>query len=308
MTASAEDGASPAENLRGALLMSGAMAAFTVNDAFMKALGAHLPLYQAVFLRGALVTLALAAFAHWRGTLQLGLSRRDWGFTLTRTAAEIGAAYTYITGLFHMPLANATAILQALPLTVTLAGALFLGERVGWRRWTAIAAGFGGMLLIVKPGAEGFDRWSLYVVASVGFVTLRDIATRRISRGVPSGTVAVIGAGGVAAWGGLMMLTDEVVPMTPEVWALVLGAVAALMVAYTASVGAMRVGDVSFVATFRYTSLLFALVLGLAVFGDFPGPYTLAGAAILVATGAYTLMRGSGRASPHPSPLARPPR
>ena len=303
------------ENLRGALLMTAAMTAFTVNDAFMKALGAHLPLYQAVFLRGALVTVALAAFAHWRGTLRLDLPRRDWGCILARTAAEIGAAYTYITAIFHMPLANATAILQALPLTVTLAGALFLGERVGWRRWTAIAVGFGGMLLIVKPGAEGFDLWSLYVVAAVVFVTLRDVLTRRLSRAVPSGTVAVVGAGGVAAWGGLMMLTDTVAPVTPAVWALVLGAVGAVMLAYTASVATMRVGDVGFVAPFRYTSLLTALVLGVAVFGERPGPWTLAGAAILVATGIYTLLRGSGsrgsashgsgQAVTHPSPVAQ---
>ena len=312
VSVAADSPATSAENVRGALLMSAAMAAFTVNDTFMKALGAHLPLYQAVFMRGVLVTVALAAFAHWRGTLRLDLPRRDWTFMLTRTLAEIGAAYTYITALFHMPLANATAILQALPLTVTLAGALFLGERVGWRRWTAIAVGFCGMLLIVKPGAEGFDRWSLYVIASVGCVTLRDIATRRISRAVPSGTVAVVGAGGVAAWGGLMMLTDTVVPVSPQVWALVLGAVVAVMLAYTASVATMRIGDVSFVAPFRYTSLLYALVLGFLVFGDFPGPWTLAGAAILVATGVYTLLRGSGRASAHPSPVAapvpRPPR
>ena len=305
-TRAAEDGASAAENLRGALLMSAAMAAFTVNDTFMKALGAHLPLYQAVFLRGVLVTLGLVLFARWRGTLRLNLSRRDWTFTLVRTTAEIGAAYTYITALFHMPLANATALLQALPLTVTLAGALFLGERVGWRRWTAIGIGFVGMLLIVKPGAEGFDRWSLYVVASVACVTLRDIATRRISAAVPSGTVAVVGAGGVALWGGTMMLTDRIVPVSPLAGALVLGAVATVMIAYTASVATMRIGDVSFVAPFRYTSLLYALVLGLVAFGEFPGPWTLAGAAILVATGVYTLLRGSGRASAHPSPVAAP--
>ena len=312
LRSAAENGATRAENVRGALLMTAAMASFTVNDAFMKALGAHLPLYQAVFMRGLLVTAALLALARWRGNLRLRLSRRDWALTSVRTLAEIGAAYSYITAIFNMPLANATAILQALPLTVTMAGALFLGERVGWRRWTAIAVGFGGMLLIVKPGADGFDAWSLYVVATVGFVTLRDIATRRISREVPSGTVAVIGAGGVATWGGAMMLTEPLAPVTPAVWALVLGAVLAVMLAYTASVATMRIGDVGFVAPFRYTSLLAALVLGFAVFGEFPGPYTLAGAGILAATGLYTLMRGSIRPSPHPSPVAaptvRPPR
>ena len=304
MSAAADTGASRADNLRGALLMCGAMAAFTVNDTFMKALGAHLPLFQAVFLRGTLVTLALLAVASWRGTLRLGLPRRDWNLLAVRTLAEIGAAYTFITAIFHMPLANATAILQALPLTVTMAGALFLGERVGWRRWTAIGVGFGGMLLVVKPGAEGFDAWSLYVVAAVGFVTLRDIATRRISAAVPSGMVAVVGAAGVTVWGGVMMLAEGAVPVPPAAWALVAGAAGAVMLAYTCSVGTMRVGDVSFVAPFRYSSLLFALVLGFAVFGEFPGPYTLAGAAILMATGVYTLLRGSGRASPHPSAVA----
>ena len=312
MSVTADAGAGRADNLRGALLMSGAMAAFTVNDTFMKALGAYLPLYQAVFLRGIMVTLALLAIARWRGALRFDLAPRDWAFVAVRTGAEIGAAYAFITAIFNMPLANATAILQALPLTVTLAGALFLGERVGWRRWTAIIVGFGGMLLIVKPGTEGFDLWSLYVVAAVGFVTLRDIATRRISRAVASGTVAVVGAAGVTIWGGALMLTAGIEPVAPAAWALVSGAAASVMLAYLCSIGAMRAGDVGFVAPFRYSGLLFALILGFAVFGEFPGPWTLAGAAILVATGAYTLLRGSGRASAHPSPAAvrtvRPPR
>ena len=277
-------------NLRGAAWMSASMLAFTLNDTFMKGLAGEVPLFQAIFLRGAAVCAILLPVA-WR----LGALRRPKGrdalFVGLRTGAEIGAAYLFISALFRMPLANATAILQALPLTVTLAGALFLGERVGWRRWTAIAVGLVGVLVMIRPGAEGFDRWSLYVLGAVACVTLRDIATRRISDAVPSLGVACAAAAGVTLWAGAMAAGQDWAPVSAaSAWRLA-GAVAAIMGAYLFSVATMRVGEIAFVAPFRYTSLLWALVLGLVVFGDWPDGWTLLGAAIVVASGLYTLLR-----------------
>ena len=290
-------------NLQGAAWMSAAMLAFTLNDTFMKGLAGELPLFQAIFLRGVGVCAVLLPVCWWLGKLRRPRGR-DALFVGLRTAGEIGAAYFFISALFRMPLANATAILQALPLTVTLAGALFLGERVGWRRWTAIGVGFAGVLLMIRPGAEGFDRWSLYVVAAVACVTLRDVATRRISRAVPSLGVACAAAAGVTLWAGLMTLGQDWRPVSAEAAAGLAKAVAAIMGAYVFSVMTMRVGEVSFVAPFRYTGLLWALLLGLWAFGDWPDGATLAGAAIVVASGLYTLFRE--RAVGVDPPLAAP--
>jgi S-adenosylmethionine uptake transporter len=279
------------DNSRGVFLMMAAMASFTLNDACMKAVGEELPLFQAILLRGVLTSLLLLALARAMGGLRFDLPRRDWGLVGLRTVGEIGAAYFFITALFHLPLANVTAIIQTIPLAVTLAGALFLREPLGWRRFTAILVGFGGVLLIVRPGTEGFTVYSVYALVSVVFVTLRDLATRRLSPGVSSFTVALSSAAGVALFGGAGALTQEWVPVSPEAGLLLAGASLFIVGGYMFSVMVMRVGDLATVAPFRYTSLLFALLLGLVFFGEWPTGLTLLGAAIVAGSGIYTLLR-----------------
>lgn len=279
------------DNARGALLMMGAMAAFTINDAFMKALSDDLPLFQALLLRGAATTIFLFALARGTGGLRLDLTAADWRLVGLRTLGEIGAAWFFITALFNMPIANVTAILQALPLTVTLAGALFLREPVGWRRLTAIVVGFLGVLLIVRPGPDGFNLYALYALASVACVTLRDLATRRIPRGVPSLTVALAASAGVTLFGAAGCLTGAWAPVTPAAAMQLSGAIVFVILGYICSVMVMRAGDIGFIAPFRYTSLLWALVLGLAVFGHWPDPLTLLGTGIVAGTGLFTLYR-----------------
>ncbi|MEO0665867.1 MAG: DMT family transporter, partial [Pseudomonadota bacterium] len=184
-----------------------------------------------------------------------------------------------------------TAILQTLPLTVTLAGALFLGEAVGWRRWGAILVGFAGVLLVVQPGGAGFTIYSLYAVAAVILITVRDMAARRMSRDVPSLLAALVGAAAVTLVGAVGSLTEEWQPLTQPAAIGLAGAVATIIFAYIFSVAAMRSGEIGFVAPYRYTSLLAALILGVVLFGEFPNALTLAGAALITASGIYTLLR-----------------
>lgn len=281
----------PSDNVRGAALMAAAMTAFTVNDACMKALSDDLPLSQALFLRGVATTLILGAALAGLGLWPAGLVRRDWGLMLLRSAAEVLAAWLFLTALFNMPLANVSAILQALPLAVTLTGALIFREPVGWRRLSAIGVGFLGVLLIVRPGAEGFTVYSLYALASVAAVTVRDLAARRMSARVPSLLVALSAAAMVTAFFGARAATIDWAPMGPaEFWQLA-GATGFVVVGYVCSVAAMRAGEIGFVAPFRYVSLLVALVLGFVVFGDWPRALTLVGAAVVVGTGLFTLYR-----------------
>ncbi len=292
------------DNARGALIMTAAMASFTLNDAFMKLLADDLPLFQAIFLRGVATTAFLVLIARALGALRLRLAPGSWRLIGLRSLAEIGAAYFFITALFHMPLANVTAILQALPLAITLAGALFLGEPVGWRRFLAVSVGFLGVLLIVRPGAEGFDRYALFAIASVACVTLRDITTRRLDAGVPSLTVACAASAAVTLFGAAGCLTGSWVPVTPMALGVLAGAATFVMLGYVCSVLVMRTGDLAVVAPFRYTSLLWALLLGLVVFGDWPDATTLAGAAIVVGTGLFTLYRERARRGVAPAATA----
>lgn len=279
------------DNARGALLMIASMALFTLNDACLKGLSDELPLMQALFLRGLAVSVLLGAVGMMRGGLGIGRLRPDAGRLALRTVAEIAAAWFFLTALFHMPLANVSAILQVTPLAVTLAAALFLAEPVGWRRLLAIAIGFGGVLLIVRPGTEGFTIHSVYALLAVAMVTVRDLATRRMSRDLPSISVAFVTAVGVTAFAGLGALAGPWVPLRGETALQLGGAVVFVFVAYIASVATMRVGEVGFVAPFRYTSLLVALVIGLLAFGEWPDPLTLGGSAVVVATGLFTLFR-----------------
>ncbi|HHL21768.1 MAG TPA: DMT family transporter [Aliiroseovarius sp.] len=279
------------DNMRGAGLMMVAMAAFTFNDTVMKTLSGEVPLFQAIFLRGALTTLLLFALGRAMGGLRFRLARRDWGAIALRTFCEGAATFLFLTALFHAPIANVTAILQSLPLTVALGAALFLGEPLGWRRIVAILVGFAGVLLIVRPGGDGFTIWSLYALAAVGFVTIRDLAVRRMSVHVPSLTVALVGAASITLAAGAVALVQGWQPVTPRQGGTMALAALFIMAGYLSSVMTMRQGEIGFVAPFRYTGILWALILGWLVFGDWPDTLTLIGAAIVVAMGLFTLWR-----------------
>ena len=279
------------DNLRGSAMMAAAMCAFTLNDACMKAVTAELPLYQTIMLRGFLTLVALAILAPRLGGLRFRLSGDDRRTMLWRTVGEILATVFFLTALTKMPFANLSAIMQALPLAVTLVAALFLRETVGWRRLIAILVGFFGVLLIVRPGSQGFDIWSLVGLAAVAFVVLRDLATRRLSAHVPSVTVAVYAAASVTMLGLAGVPYTGWVPVSLVNAMLIGGATSSVIIGYMVVVMAMRVGEVGIVAPFRYTALIFAIALGWVAFRQLPDAWTLSGASIVIVTGIYTFYR-----------------
>ncbi|NIZ60877.1 EamA family transporter [Sedimentitalea sp. CY04] len=278
-------------NQLGALLMMGSMAGFTFNDALVKSVGAAMPLSQILTLRGAVASILIYVLARRMGSLRWNLPRRDWGLIAARCAAEVTATYLFLTALMVTPLANLTAILQSLPLTITLGAAVFFGEPVGWRRLSAILVGFCGVLLIIRPGVDGFGEGTLYALAAVLAITARDLVTRRMSAEVPSMVVTLMAS--------LTVLLCAIVASTQVTWepvsvhslTAVVGAALFIFAGYLCSVMTMRVGDVAFISPFRYTGLLWALLLGWLVFGDWPDVLTLLGAMIVVATGLFTLYR-----------------
>ena len=279
------------DNARSALLMNVAMAAFTFNDAAMKAAMQAVPLFQAIGLRGVLATVALLIIGWRMGGLSLNLPRRDLAYLALRSAAEVLGTLLFLAALIHMPLANLSAIMQALPLAVTLAAAAFLKETVGWRRLTAILIGFVGVLIIIRPGPGGFDVWSLMGLGAMLCVVVRDLATRQMSGALPSVTVAMMAAVTVLALGAIGTAVEGWTPVSVSDLLLIGVAAGALIVGYLTVVMTMRVGEIGFVAPFRYMALFWAILLGWLAFGQLPDRWTLIGAAIVVITGIYTLLR-----------------
>ncbi|MEI4260157.1 DMT family transporter [Roseovarius sp. D0-M9] len=279
------------DNMTGAALMVASMAAYTVNDALLKSLSGQIPLFQVIFLRGCLTTAAVAVIAWRMGAFSKRVSRRDSGAIFLRVLGEVAGTYFFLTALFNMPLANVTAILQSVPLAITLFAVLVLREPVGWRRIAAVLAGFVGVLMIVRPGTDGFNLFAIYALASVLCLTLRDLATRALSRETSSMLVTFVTSVSVTVVFGLAAAGGEWAAPSGVHWLTLAGAATLIVAGYLTSITVMRVGEVSFTAPFRYTALLWALVLGWLVFGDWPSPIVLVGAGIVIASGIFTLMR-----------------
>ncbi len=281
----------PDDNIRAATLMVLGTGAFTVNDMFIKLAGQDLPMFQIIAMRGLAVTLFLAVLTWWQRAGLAGMTRRDKALVGLRSVAECGAAYFFLSALLNMPIANVTAILQVLPLSVALAAFLFLREPLGWRRMSAILIGFAGVIVIVRPGTDGFTIWSVYALVAVALVTVRDLTTRMLTRSVPSGVVALSASVGVTMLGLMGGLSEvwNVPTMHGALW--VSGAVISVIGGYLFVIMAMRTGELSYVAPFRYFALLFALVIGWMVFGEWPDMLTFLGSAVVVATGVYALYR-----------------
>ncbi|MGB2107747.1 MAG: DMT family transporter [Candidatus Puniceispirillum sp.] len=279
------------DNTRGAALMTLGVFCFTANDTMMKFLFGEIPLFQAVLLRGLLSLPLIAYMAHTRAQLFIRASRHDMSIVLIRAGAEIAATTCFLTALANMPLANIIAILQTLPLSVTMVAALFLGEPVGWRRWSAIMVGFIGVLIIIRPGTDGFSLYSLWGLAAVACVTVRDIVTRRLSPEMPSLFVTLITAIAITGLGAVMMPASGWVTPSPTSWLILVATAIVVVMAYLFSVMTMRVGDIGFVAPFRYSALIWAIILGFVVFDEWPDNLTLVGMAIIVITGIYMFRR-----------------
>lgn len=280
------------ENLRGSLLMVAAMAGFAVEDMFVKTVAARVPVGEILVVLGAggAVLFALAA-----------LYRRDRLFSadllsgpvVLRNLGEVIGTIGFILAVALTPLAQASAILQATPLAVTLGAALFLGEKVGWRRWSAILVGFAGVLIVIRPGLSGFNPLSLFAVLGVAGLAARDVVTRRVPKSISSMQLStyafavLVPAGFAMTW---VMEETMVMPAAGDALRLI-GALIFGVAGYYALVAAMRIGDVAVITPFRYTRLLIALVIGWLVFDEPADAMTLLGGAVIVASGLYTFAR-----------------
>ena len=190
-----------------------------------------------------------------------------------------------------MELATATAILQCLPLALTFAAAIFLKEKVGFRRWSAILLGFIGVLIIIKPASENFNYYSLLALLAVGFIVIRDISTKRLDPSIPSTYVSFITAIAVTLTGLFFLpFQDWIVPSKEIIWGLSATAFF-LIIGILFNVMCMRIGEVSFVVPFRYSIIIFAIIYGMIFYNEIPDLSMILGTVIIILTGIYTLYR-----------------
>lgn len=267
-----------------------AMASFVTNDTLVKSLGGVLPVGEVVAVRGFFATILIVLICQWQGVLGSVphiLSKH----VFSRAILDLIGTLLFITALMHMPIANLTSIMQAVPLVVALFAAVFLGERVGWRRSLAIAGGLIGVALIVKPSPSTFTIYEAFALTIVFSLAVRDIITRRIPRHIPSLIVALANAGFVTA-GGLCLGTIEgFKPMSAvQIGTLAIAAMF-LGLGYVFMVMTLRTGELSATAPFRFSIVIFAIISGVVVFHELPDAWAVAGIVLIVVSGIYAAHR-----------------
>jgi drug/metabolite transporter (DMT)-like permease len=280
-----------ASNLRAIAAMLTGQASFTFNDALIKLAAAGLPGGQAIFLRGVMAIGVSLSVCLALGAFRFGPLRGQGRILTLRNIGEIGSTFFFLFALFHMPIATATAILQFIPLAITAGAALFLAEPVGWRRWLAAGVGFIGVMIVIRPGSDAFNAWSLLALSAVAFSVLRDLSTRRIGHHVPAILLVTISAFSVTtAASGFALVETWVVP-EPRALLLLLGSAIFLLGGYYFMVHAMRYGEVAVVSPFRYSVIIWAILAGIVLWGEWPDGPALIGTVIVVGAGLYTFMR-----------------
>ncbi len=285
---------SPSANSRGIFALSGSMAAYSISDVFTKLVAKVYPFGETVAVRGLftviVVGLALAVFGQWRT-----VPRICSGPVPLRAVLDAMSSACYIAALINMPIANAAALNMTHPLILVALSVVVLSEVVGWRRWSAVVVGFAGVLLIVKPTPAAFDVFALFGLGAPLLGALRELMTRRLDPTLPSMTVTLASVTALAFVGGGVGFTEHWQPM--GLWDAGLLAIAACSFSLATGlvVYAFRTAEISAVAPFRYTFLIWAGLAGYVAFGEVPDRWSVLGAALIVGSGLYALRRHAVR-------------
>lgn len=286
------DGGAGRDNRPGIRLMVVSMACFIVNDTLVKFVSQSLPAGQLIFMRGLMATALVLAFMRVTAApVRPATIAHRW--VVVRSVLDALATLTYLVSLFNLPIANATAINMATPLVITLIAVLALGHRVGPAQWGAVALGFTGVLLVIQPRADGFNAFAWLCLGATVLHALRDLATLRIPREVPSIGVTLATAVAVTVLAGLVSLVQGWRTPTATQVGLLVAAAAFLASGYQLLIRATRSGDISVIAPFRYSGLLMAVAFGWGVWGDVPNALAWAGIALVLGAGLYLLRHGA---------------
>lgn len=289
-TTTADSAAARLANRRGIRFMVAAMACFIANDTLVKIASESLPAGQLIFVRGLMASLLVLMVA--RATAApIAAAQIGHRWVLVRAAIDATATFTYLVSLFHLPIANATAINMASPLFIVALAVPLFGERVDARRWAAIVAGFAGVLLVIQPRIEGFNGYALLCLLATLLHSVRDLVVRRIPAGIPSLAITLATAVSVTLLAGLLSIVQGWQPLGPREFALLAGASVFLASGYHLIIRGTRMGDMSTIAPWRYTGLLWALIVGWVIWGDVPNALGWGGIGLLIAAGVYLVRR-----------------
>ena len=279
------------KNLYGALFMTLSMFGYASTDAFIKFIGLILPLSEILFLRGVVAVFLLFLITYIRNEFFIKIKNDQYKYLFLRIFGDIGCTIFFLTALINMKIANATAILQCLPLALTFCAALFLKDRVGWRRWSAIIIGFFGVLIIIKPNSEDFNYYSLLAMGAVFFIVLRDLSTKKLDQSIPSTFISLVTAASVTLTGLLFAPFQVWVIPSIEIFGALSATAVFLILGILFNVMCMRIGEVSFVVPFRYSIILFSIIYGIIFYNEIPDLPMIFGTFIIIVTGLYTFYR-----------------
>jgi drug/metabolite transporter (DMT)-like permease len=292
-------------NHRGILLILAGTAVFSANDACSKLASEYMPASQIMAVRGIMAALMLATILGMRGQLK-GVRHAADRQVLLRSSAEAVSAFLYITALGYIGLADAAAIMQVSPLVTMAAAVVLMGARIGGKRWLAVIAGFLGVLLVVQPGAGTFQVAALLPVASTFLISFRDFTTNRIAAHVPTLIVTLV----TACFGMLVGLIgsgfESWQPLGLAAYAILLCGALTLIGGHMLVIAAFRAGDPAVVSPFRYAGVPFAVAYGAFIFGMRPDGIALAGMALIIAAGVYTVRNQRREARRPIEPMLEP--
>ncbi|MEM7090412.1 MAG: DMT family transporter [Pseudomonadota bacterium] len=283
----------PRANLIGSLWMIAAMAGLALEDALLKHASGALPIWQMLVFFGMGGSAVFAAVAQARGT-------RLWQPDVLSHPMQVRVFFEVLGRLFFVlaialtPLSVATVILQAAPLVVVAGAAVVFGEKVGWRRWSAIVVGMIGVTIILQPTAESFSALSLLAVLGMLGFAGRDLASRAAPASLSTEVLGFYGFLSIILAGLIYRFWEDTPMIVPEPNTILHLIAAVLMgvMAYGSLMKAMRTGEVSAVTPFRYTRLLFGIGLGVVMFGESLSRNMWTGSALIVASGLYIMWRG----------------
>ena len=270
-----------------------AMAGFAFEDLFIKILSAYFPISEVIIILGftGSVILLIIALLQRAPIIHKDLLNKH---VISRTIFDLLGAVFFVTAIALTPLSSASAILQIAPLLVTIGAVIFFREKVGWRRWSAVFVGFIGVLLILRPGFGGFMPASIFALLGAVFLAARDLATRAMKVKLPSVTIALyafiaFGVSGIL----IIPFNSAMIAPTSNQIMYFIGASTFGVIAYYSLVIASRIGEMSVISPFRYSRIVFAMLLAIIILGERPDSFTLIGATIIVASGLYTFIRES---------------
>lgn len=281
-------------NRRGIFALSAGMAAFAVNDTFVKLAAKTLPFGEVMFLRGILALILIAAALAFTGALtKLPAATRP--VTVARALFDGAGSVCFVSALVYMKIADVAAIALTAPLIMTALAVFFYSETVGWRRWAAVAAGLVGTLFIVKPASSAFDIWAIVPLGAAVCGAARDLLTRHVARTIPSLAISFIATVAVTLAGLVVGISEQW--RTPVLDEFGLIAVSGLFLGFGTYllVLAFRNVEISVVAPFRYTLLIWIGITGYLAFGEIPDGWSVFGAVLIVGSGLYTLHREAVR-------------